>query len=205
MQFCPSNVAPNLLTFVGFLFTAANFLILSYFDWNFQSNTDHEHTTPIPDVVWLIAVVNIFLAYTLDGIDGKQARKIGLSGPLGELFDHGLDSYTAVLIPVCLYSIFGNCSESISSMRMYLICWTVFLNFYVSHWEKYITGVLYLPWGYDISMWGSTGMYLISWWFGYGFWKNHMLFGMSLGVVMETVLHVSAMSNIPMVVINIYK
>lgn len=25
-----------------------------------------------------------------DGIDGKQARRIGLSGPLGELFDHGL-------------------------------------------------------------------------------------------------------------------
>lgn len=43
----------------------------------------------------------------LDGIDGKQARRIQLSGPLGELFDHGLDSYTAVLIPACLYSIFG--------------------------------------------------------------------------------------------------
>jgi phosphatidylglycerophosphate synthase len=26
----------------------------------------------------------------LDGIDGKQARRINLSGPLGELFDHGL-------------------------------------------------------------------------------------------------------------------
>lgn len=28
-----------------------------------------------------------------DGIDGKQARRINLSGPLGELFDHGLGEY----------------------------------------------------------------------------------------------------------------
>lgn len=193
------------MTFVGFLFTAANFSILSYYDWNFQSNTGHDNTTPIPRWFWLIAAVNIFLAYTLDGIDGKQARKIGLSGPLGELFDHGLDSYTAVLIPVCLYSIFGNCSESISPMRMYLVCWTVFFNFYVSHWEKYITGVLYLPFSYDFSMWGSTAMYLLTWWFGYEFWKHNLPFGISLGVVMETLLHISAMSNLPMVINNIYK
>lgn len=44
--------------------------------------------------------------FHLDGIDGKQARRIGLSGPLGELFDHGLDSYTAILIPGYNESIF---------------------------------------------------------------------------------------------------
>lgn len=36
---------------------------------------------------------------------------------------------------------------------MYYIMWMVFFNFYISHWEKYNTGVLYLPWGYDFSMW----------------------------------------------------
>lgn len=39
----------------------------------------------------------------LDGIDGKQARRTGTSGPLGELFDHGLDSWSSVLIPVFMY------------------------------------------------------------------------------------------------------
>lgn len=68
--------------------------MLSWFDWGFASSTGYEGTTPIPNWFWLMAAVNIFLAYTLDGIDGKQARRIGLSGPLGELFDHGLDSYT---------------------------------------------------------------------------------------------------------------
>lgn len=28
----------------------------------------------------------------------------------------------------------------------------VFINFYLAHWEKYNTGVLYLPWSYDFSM-----------------------------------------------------
>lgn len=92
----------------------------------------------------------------VDGIDGKQARRIGLSGPLGELFDHGLDSYAAVLIPACLYSVFGRGESSIPPIRMFYICWMVFFNFYVSHWEKYNTGVLYLPWGYDLSMWVSN-------------------------------------------------
>lgn len=103
-----------------------------------------------------------FLAYTLDGIDGKQARRIGLAGPLGELFDHGLDSYTAPLIPACLYSIFGNGPSSIPPMRMYFIVWMVLFNFFISHFEKYNTGVLYLPWGYDFGMWVGIEMWQTS-------------------------------------------
>lgn len=92
----------------------------------------------------------------LDGIDGKQARRTSTAGPLGELFDHGLDSYTAAMIPVTLFSLFGrDGGYSVSPFRMYLVCWHVFLCFFLSHWEKYNTGVLFLPWGYDVSMWVS--------------------------------------------------
>ncbi|XP_055849045.1 ethanolaminephosphotransferase 1 [Episyrphus balteatus] len=204
VKFFPRWIAPNLMTFLGFLCTFANLIFLSYYDWNFFASSGEPGYTPIPQWVWLCTAINIFLAYTLDGIDGKQARRIGLAGPLGELFDHGLDSYTAVLIPTCLYSIFGRCDASIPPIRMYYICMMVFLNFYVSHWEKYNTGVLYLPWGYDFSMWGSTAMYLITWWYGVGFWKRNLPFGLPLGIAMEILLHVSAMANMPMVVINVY-
>lgn len=205
VKFCPKSVAPNLLTFLGFLFGAANFILLSWYDWNFYASSGDDGTTPIPNWFWFIAAINIFLSYTLDGIDGKQARRIGLAGPLGELFDHGLDSYTAVLIPACLYSVFGRCITSISPMRMYYICWMVFFNFYVSHWEKYNTGVLYLPWGYDLSMWGSTIMYMITWYWGFEFWKNDLPFGIPMGATMEFLLHISAMANIPMVIYNVYR
>uniref|UniRef100_A0A1I8PWB6 Ethanolaminephosphotransferase 1 n=1 Tax=Stomoxys calcitrans TaxID=35570 RepID=A0A1I8PWB6_STOCA len=205
VKFFPRWLAPNVMTFLGFLCTALNFCLLSYYDWNFYASSDLEGSTPIPSWVWLCTAVNIFLAYTLDGIDGKQARRIGLSGPLGELFDHGLDSYTAVLIPTCLYSIFGRSPiYSVAPIRMYYVCWMVFFNFYVSHWEKYNTGVLYLPWGYDLSMWGSTAMYLVTWWCGYEFWKKELPFGIPLGNAMEFLLHFSAMANTPMVVVNIY-
>lgn len=89
IQFFPKWVAPNLVTFVGFLFTALTFVMLSWYDWNFTASTGYEDTTPIPNWFWLCGAINIFLAYTLDGVDGKLARRIGLSGPLGELFDHG--------------------------------------------------------------------------------------------------------------------
>jgi ethanolaminephosphotransferase len=88
----------------------------------------------------------------LDGIDGKQARRTGTSGPIGELFDHGLDSWTTVFIPTGLYSVYGRGPFSISIKRMFFCYWNVFFNFIFSHWEKYNTGVLYLPWGYDLSM-----------------------------------------------------
>ena len=41
---------------------------------------------PIPTWVWLYAGVTQFTAHTLDGIDGKQARRTGTSSPLGKLY-----------------------------------------------------------------------------------------------------------------------
>lgn len=86
-----------------------------------------------------------------DGIDGKQARRTGTSGPLGELFDHGVDSYSAVLIPIYVFSLFGQ--KELSPLRMHFVTWNIFLNFYLTHFEKYNTGVLFLPWAYDFTMW----------------------------------------------------
>ena len=45
--------------------------------------------TPVPPGVWVAVALLLFLSHTLDGIDGKQARRTGSSTPLGELFDHG--------------------------------------------------------------------------------------------------------------------
>lgn len=86
-----------------------------------------------------------------DGIDGKQARRTKSSSPLGELFDHGLDSWATLFFPVGMYSVFGRAEGGVGVFRVYSILLGVMLCFALSHWEKYNTGVLYLPWGYDIS------------------------------------------------------
>lgn len=36
--------------------------------------------------------IGLFFYQSFDAIDGKQARRTGTSGPLGELFDHGCDA-----------------------------------------------------------------------------------------------------------------
>ncbi|CAB0007331.1 unnamed protein product [Nesidiocoris tenuis] len=55
---CPRWMAPNLLTFLGFLLTATATILLSYYDWNFSNDS-------IPGWVFLAAGILIFIGYTL--------------------------------------------------------------------------------------------------------------------------------------------
>ena len=55
------------------------------------------------------------------------------------------------MIPLCLMSAFGRGQPWGGSIYdAYGPCLAAVAGFYLSHWEKYITGVLYLPWLYDI-------------------------------------------------------
>lgn len=46
---------------------------------------------------------------------------------------------------------FGRVEHSISVLRLYFCLINVLFTFLSSHWEKYNTGILFLPWGYDVS------------------------------------------------------
>ena len=46
----------------------------------------------------------------------------------------------------------------------------ILLSFYFSHWEKYITGTLYLPWFYDFSQTVSGELGGLGWWAGTSGW-----------------------------------
>lgn len=46
---------------------------------------------------------------------------------------------------------FGRGESGVSVFTLYGLLWVVLFSFILSHWEKYNTGVLFLPWGYDIS------------------------------------------------------
>lgn len=95
-------------------------------------------------------VILHFLLF-VDGVDGKQARRTNSSTPLGELFDHGLDSWACIFFVATVYSVFGRGESGVGVATLYYILWVVLFSFILSHWEKYNTGVLFLPWGYDIS------------------------------------------------------
>ena len=44
-----------------------------------------------PAYLGLLQAISMFIYIVMDNSDGKQARKIGASSPLGLMFDHGLD------------------------------------------------------------------------------------------------------------------
>ena len=69
----------------------------------------------------------------------------------GELFDHGCDSWATILLPMGLMSSIGRGSKWGGSPHDAVIpCLSLVGGFYMSHWEKYITGCLYIPWIYDV-------------------------------------------------------
>lgn len=175
VEFVPMSIAPNVLTLAGFACTLSNAFLLSYYDYYFIASSDQVREIsgyqPVPSIIWLICAVYLFLAHTLDGIDGKQARRTKATGPLGELMDHGVDSWTAVFVPMYVYSFFGSVDYSFGPHRMLFIFWSVFLTFYITHWEKYNTGVLYLPWSYDLSQVFLFGCSLVTYWCSYKVWK----------------------------------
>lgn len=159
------------MTFVGFLLLVANFFLLTFFDPHFFSTSGGDESSAskyfIPTWAWYFCAASQFIAHTLDGCDGKQARRTGSSTPLGELFDHGLDSWAALFMPLALYSVFGRSLEiSVSPLRFYFVIYGTFLQFFISHWEKYNTGVMFLPWGYDASQIGLSLVYVFTAMFG---------------------------------------
>ncbi|XP_076320011.1 ethanolaminephosphotransferase 1-like isoform X1 [Tachypleus tridentatus] len=208
VKLVPPWIAPNLLTLVGFLLTVTNALLLAFYDYSFcASSDDYPSYPPIPSWVWIVCAVNHFLAHTLDGIDGKHARRTNSSGPLGELMDHGMDSWASLFMPTCLYSVFGCGDFSCSPLHVFFILWNVHICFLLSHWEKYNTGILYLPWGYDISQFVLLMAYLITYFKSYKFWKFLVpAINLSSGEIVEISLYVGSFGmSLPVSLYNIYK
>uniref|UniRef100_A0A915IKY1 Ethanolaminephosphotransferase 1 n=1 Tax=Romanomermis culicivorax TaxID=13658 RepID=A0A915IKY1_ROMCU len=208
----PMWLAPNVLTFGGMLLVMAAFGLVSYYDYNLTASNgpiDVLSTHPVPNWVWLFCSIAMFLAHTMgNGTDGKQARRTGASGPTGELFDHGIDSWMTIPFTVTLFSVFGRTDYSVDAFRQMLILMSVQLVFVTTHWEKYNTGILFLSWCYDASQYALVIMYFVTWAAGgYLFWKFYLIPGLLTPAhVMEYVFYFSCFGmSIPMSLYNIQK
>ncbi|KAF7459272.1 cdp-alcohol phosphatidyltransferase superfamily protein [Cryptosporidium felis] len=84
----PDSISPNLLTVLGFISSFIAIMIIMFHN-PMLNNT-------INFYVSIAVSILLFLYQTLDAVDGKHARRLKLSSPLGQLLDHGLDSYTTV-------------------------------------------------------------------------------------------------------------
>ncbi|XP_018430337.1 PREDICTED: ethanolaminephosphotransferase 1 [Nanorana parkeri] len=204
VKFLPTWLAPNLITFSGFLLLVFNFLMMAFFDSDFYASAPgHEH---VPSWVWIVAGLINFTAYTLDGVDGKQARRTNSSTPLGELFDHGLDSWACIYFVVTVYSIFGRGVTGVSVLVLYLLLWVVLFSFILSHWEKYNTGILFLPWGYDLSQVTISMVYLVTAVVGVEAWYKPVFFSILYRDLFTTMIVGCAVTiTLPMSLYNVFR
>ncbi|MFH4979343.1 hypothetical protein AB6A40_006052 [Gnathostoma spinigerum] len=131
VTFCPMWLAPNLITLVGLIINVVTVLVFTVL-----SNSAHDE---VSSWVYLQAALGLFLYQTLDAMDGRQARRSHSSSPLGELFDHGCDSVTQVLVTlnVCCSMRLGNDRYSVLLVSVLAV-----VIFYTAHWSTYCTGQL---------------------------------------------------------------
>ena len=97
VQLVPKSVAPNLITFTGFLVFLSSTVFIFLYDFTFKEE--------IPSWCFFYAAATLWIYTTLDAIDGKQARRTKSSSALGQLFDHGCDAF-------CLSFILINMGEA---------------------------------------------------------------------------------------------
>ncbi|CAK5265991.1 unnamed protein product, partial [Mycena citricolor] len=125
------------ITLSGLSLVFINFATVLYFDPLYLTEKDGVY---LPRWVYFSCAIGLFLYQTFDAIDGKQARRTGMAGPLGEMFDHGCDAMNTTLeaILTCQALNLGRSWWTVASQMATLA------NFYLTTWEEYHTGQLYL-------------------------------------------------------------
>ncbi|KAL0086275.1 CDP-alcohol phosphatidyltransferase-domain-containing protein [Phycomyces blakesleeanus] len=157
------NISPNLITLLGLFCTIFNVLTLFYYDTSIG---------PCPNWVYTSFGIGLFVYQSLDAIDGKQARRTGASGPLGELFDHSCDALNTML------GVFTWASATGLGQSWWTVCslFAGLCNFYLSTWEEYHTGVLYLGY-FSGPVEGVLMLVAVHLWTGIAgpdFWKQNL-------------------------------
>ncbi|KAI0384990.1 Choline/ethanolaminephosphotransferase [Hypomontagnella monticulosa] len=128
----PMWMAPNLITLTGFMFVVANLFTLLWYNPTLDQDC--------PSWVYYSWAAGLFLYQTFDAVDGTQARRTRQSGPLGELFDHGVDALNTSL-EVLIFAASQNMGQSWYTVA---VLFASLQTFYVQTWEEYHTKTLTL-------------------------------------------------------------
>lgn len=182
----PLTIAPNTITLLGLCIVVFNVVTLLYYDPLYL--TEKDGATGPPQWIYFTWAIGLFMYQSLDAVDGKQARRTGMAGPLGEMFDHGCDALNTTLEVVLA-------SRALNLGRSW---WTVasqiatLANFYLTTWEEYHTGVLYLgPFSGPVEgILMIVIIYVITGIFGPTFWDKKLLTFTRLDRIPQVVQHV---------------
>jgi len=129
-ELLPITLAPNMVTTIGGIHCAIAYVLMWYYSPQFDNF--------VPDWVVFFSGYCSIAYYTLDCMDGKQARRTGTSSPLGQLFDHGFDCLNNVVY-IALVSSFTMCGRSKSYLFLQVM---LQFGFFTAQWEEYYIHVL---------------------------------------------------------------
>ena len=140
VNYFPKWLAPNVITISGFFFNLANLILTIYYGgW--------KGSTYFPPWVCFFVAISYTSYIILDYTDGKQARRLKASSPLGLLVDHGTDACTTFYVTINIGALCG-CDNFYQYIMIYFgISSTFFLN----TWEEYYVGELILPIVHGVS------------------------------------------------------
>lgn len=161
-ELLPLWLAPNLVTLIGFGFILVNVITLSI--------VMPDLVGPGPAWMYYSFAAGLWMYSTMDNLDGKQARRTGTSSPLGELFDHGIDSLNCVLGGLCQAATMGLGASNTAAFT----CLIPTLPMFFSTWETYHSHVLYLGYVNGPTEGLIIGCLLMaaSGWFGPEMWMH---------------------------------
>ena len=141
----PLWMAPNLITFLGWLIFMSSTIIILCYDFTFQKD--------IPSWVFFYAAASLWIYSTLDAIDGKQARRTKTSSPLGQLFDHGCDSFCVTFLMIDI----GEAAK-LEDIYIFVLFLATYTAFWTANWKEHNTGVLVT----NVGQMGVTESQIIS-------------------------------------------
>ncbi len=181
VDICPAWLAPNVITLLGLLFSILALILTLIFNPSLEAETG-------PRWLHLVTAGCMFAYQTLDNMDGKQARKIGASSPLGLLFDHGCDSLNTGILLIPVASVVG----AGWSMSMICVFSTSMACFFFQTWEEYYLKELVLPIvnGPTEGLLVLIGMSITSFFVGSGYWQTP-----SIVVSDSSLLHYAGFSH----------
>lgn len=124
LKFTPSNMAPNTLTVFGFLLHTVATIVLCL-----------QAPFGQPAATWSLWLYGfcVFWYQMLDNLDGKQARKLQNSTPLGMIMDHGCDALGVICLTSGMTRVV--CMDDPDLYLWVLVAVT--FSFYISAWCQY--------------------------------------------------------------------
>lgn len=135
VEYLPRDLAPNLITVYALISSCLPAFAFVFYDPTMLLD--------YPSIMYIVAAIGIFLYQTLDAVDGKQARRIQAFSPLGQLFDHGCDSFSTAVMVIHLLVCFKLPGANLN-LAMYLSYITLV---YMSNMTEHFTGVMQISMG----------------------------------------------------------